>query len=157
MSPKVVFDLPQILELLPHRDPFLFVDAITKFKANKKIVATRYLRPDEPHFKGHFPQKPIMPGVLITDALAQTSGLLWGFSKKVDESTPDETNQTIFFLASDEIKFVKPALPGQTLTLESTLIESFGSFYKYKVEAYVERTLICKGKLTLAIQPEDAL
>lgn len=152
MPSKVVFDHQQVLELLPHREPFLFVDVITKFKANKKIVATRYLNPEEPHFKGHFPAQPIMPGVLITDALAQTSGLLWGFSKKADEETDDDAHQTIFFLASDEMKFVKPALPGQTLTLEATLTEQFGSFYKYKVAAYVERTLICKGKLTLAIQ-----
>lgn len=151
MAKKVIFDLPEILKLLPHREPFLFVDNIIEFKPNKRIAATRFVRPDEPFFKGHFPFEPIMPGVLITDALAQTSGLLWGFTEKESGSDRKE-GQTVFFLASDNIKYVKPVRPGETLILESTFIDSFGKLFKYKVEALVNNKTVCKGNLTLAIQ-----
>ncbi len=151
MEKKEVFGLPQILELLPHREPFLFVDSIIDFKPNKRITATRLVRPDEPFFKGHFPFEPIMPGVLITDALAQTSGLLWGFTEK-EAGSDRVAGQTVFFLATDSIKYVKPVRPGETLVLVSAFIDSFGKLFKYKVEALVNNKTVCKGNLTLAIQ-----
>jgi len=154
MATKIIYDLPDILELLPHREPFLFVDNIIEFKLNKKIVATRYLRHDEPHFKGHFPSEPIMPGVLMTDALAQTSGLLWGFSKKESKGASDDQECTIFYLASDQMKFLKPVKPGMTLVLESVFLESFGALYKYKVEALVNNKTVAKGIIVLAIQKQ---
>ena len=76
MQKKILYDTKDIMALLPHRPPFLFVDYVTSFTCNKRIVTEKYLCEDEPFFEGHFPQKPIMPGVLVTDALAQTSGLL---------------------------------------------------------------------------------
>lgn len=82
MPEKNVFTIEDIRAILPHRPPFLFVDKVTNLIPDKSIIAERKISPNEFFFKGHFPQKPIMPGVLITDALAQTSGLLWGLSKK---------------------------------------------------------------------------
>ncbi|NLL11861.1 MAG: 3-hydroxyacyl-ACP dehydratase FabZ [Fibrobacter sp.] len=155
MAKKIIYDLSDILELLPHREPFLFVDNIIEFKPNKKIVATRYLRHDEPHFKGHFPSEPIMPGVLMTDALAQTSGLLWGFTKKETKGTSDDQECSIFYLASDQMKFMKPVNPGMTLILESVFLESFGALYKYKVAAFVNNITVAKGFITLAIQKQE--
>lgn len=152
MADKIIYELSDILELLPHRDPFLFVDCITEFKLNKKIVANRYLRPDEPFFKGHFPSEPIMPGVLITDALAQTSGLLWGFTKKESSESAAKENTTIFYLASDHMKYIKLVRPDTTLVLESIFLESFGGLYKYKVAAFVNNITVAKGDITLAIQ-----
>lgn len=153
MEKKAIYNISDIMELLPHREPFLFVDSIIEFKLNKKIVGTRYLREDEPFFKGHFPSEPIMPGVLITDALAQTSGLLWGFTKKESNGSSEEKS-SIFYLASDQMKYMKPVRPGSTIILESMFLESFGALYKYKVAAFVDKTTVAKGFLTLAIQEQ---
>lgn len=154
MAKKIIFDISDIMELLPHRDPFLFVDSIVEFKPDRKIVANRYLRPDEPFFKGHFPSEPIMPGVLMTDALAQTSGLLWGFTKKVSKDSSDDEKKAIFYLATDNMKYLKPVRPGADLVLESVFMENFGLLYKYKVAAFVNNITVAKGSLTLAIQEQ---
>lgn len=155
MRNKIIYDLSDVMELLPHRDPFLFVDCITEFKPNRKIVANRFLRHDEPFFKGHFPSEPIMPGVLITDALAQTSGLLWGFTKKESEKSSDNDKKSIFYLATDNMKYLKPVRPGSDLVLESSFLENFGVLYKYKVGAFVDNITVAKGFLTLAIQEQE--
>ena len=80
MKNQLLYDISLIKEILPHRSPFLFVDRIMELKAGERIVAEKDLSPDESFFKGHFPGNPIMPGVLVTEALAQTSGLLIGLS-----------------------------------------------------------------------------
>jgi 3-hydroxymyristoyl/3-hydroxydecanoyl-(acyl carrier protein) dehydratase len=150
MSEKTVFTLEDIRAILPHRPPFLFVDKVKKLTPDKSIIAERKIDPDEFYFKGHFPQKPIMPGVLITDALAQTSGLLWGLSKK---KQPDKYSEDpeLFYLAAADMKFVSPALPGDTLRLSASFERNFGSLYRYAVEACVGRKLVAKGFLTLAM------
>jgi 3-hydroxyacyl-[acyl-carrier-protein] dehydratase len=145
------FGKEDILAILPHRPPFLFVDKVVKLIADKMIVTERELLPDEPHFAGHFPGKPIMPGVLITDGLAQTSGLLWGLSKKV--KTDDKQNiPEIFFLAAANMKYTHPAQPGDILRMTATKESSFGAFHSYTVEASVGRHLVAKGTLTLAMR-----
>lgn len=159
MSKGILFNINEIMAILPHRPPFLFVDHVTSMIAQVKIETERYIRADEPFFAGHFPSKPIMPGVLVTDALAQTSGLLWGFSKK--QATPADQRETesepeIFFLAAVNIKYVNPAYPGDTLCMISYAEGNFGQFYTYAVEAMVKRNVIAKGKLTLAMMKGKA-
>jgi len=149
MDKKIIFGLEEILEIIPHRPPFLFVDRVIKFKPNKTIVAQRTIRSDEPWLKGHFPQKAIMPGALVLDALAQTSGLLLGFSKKSNADNKDEPPK-LFYLASSNVKFTSPAFPGETLELISETREKFNNLYSYNVEATVGRKIIAKGILTLA-------
>ncbi len=144
------YGLEDILSILPHRPPFLFVDKVTKLVPDKEIVAERAIRDDEPFFKGHFPQKHIMPGVLVMDALAQTSGLLWGLSKKATGAVLTKEPR-IFFLASSTIKFVNPSFPGETLTLLAWFERSFGQLFSYSVEAIVKRKVVAKGSLTLAM------
>lgn len=151
MKNETVFTLDEIMELLPHRPPFLFVDRIVKFIPDKSIIAERVINPDEPHFAGHFPGIPIMPGVLITDALAQTSGLLWGFTKKVLQNHVSDKPE-IFFLAAANMKYVHPAKPGDILLLSAAKDKSFGALFTYDVEATVGRNLIAKGSLTLAMK-----
>jgi 3-hydroxyacyl-[acyl-carrier-protein] dehydratase len=149
MDKKTIFSLDEILQILPHREPFLFVDRVTRFVPEKMIMAERTIRSDEPWFKGHFPQKAIMPGALILDALAQTSGLLLGFSKKAkDEATTSQSQ--IFYLASSNIKFIASAYPGETLDLIAQADNNFGALYSYTVEALVGRKTIAKGTLVLA-------
>ena len=124
MNKETLYGLDEILDIIPHRPPFLFVDRVVKFKPDKMIIAERKIRDDEPWFKGHFPQKAIMPGALVLDALAQTSGLLLGFSKKA--APKDEADAPkIFFLASSNIKFTYPAFPGETLELIAETSEQF--------------------------------
>ena len=153
MPKQAVYSIEEIMAILPHRPPFLFVDNVVGLIPGKKIEAERYLRKDEFFFAGHFPQKPVMPGVLVTDALAQTSGLLLGFSRLVPENgtnTPAET-PVLFFLASVTMKYVNPAFPGDTLRLTSAADIHFSGLYTFTVEAMVKHTLIAKGKLTLAM------
>ncbi len=149
MRKETIFGLDEILQILPHRSPFLFVDRVIKFVPDKLIIAERQIDEQEPWFKGHFPQKPIMPGVLILDALAQTSGLLLGFSKKITAQGNIPPTQ-IFFLASSNIKFISPAYPKDILELYAESAEKFNGLYSYNVEATAGRKIIAKGSLVLA-------
>ena len=142
-----------VRQLLPHRPPFLFVDRVVRVKTGRMIVAERDLRADEPFFAGHFPDQPMMPGVLVTEALAQTAGLLWGLARKADGEHDDGA---MFYLGAADVKFVNPAWPGQTLELTAHARESFGRLYKYDVEACAARKTVCKGSLTLARAEERA-
>ena len=150
MTHKSVFELEDILPVLPHRPPFLFVDRVTLLEPHKRIVAERALRPDEPQFAGHFPGRPIMPGVLIAEALAQTSGLLIGLSEMSSASAPPEKPK-VFFLAVTNIKFTHPAVPGDVLVLRATSERQFAALHRFNVEATAGRNLIASGSLTLAL------
>jgi 3-hydroxymyristoyl/3-hydroxydecanoyl-(acyl carrier protein) dehydratase len=153
MSEARTFSLQEILSILPHRPPFLFVDRVTQLVPGRRIVAERDLRPDEPHFAGHFPTQPIMPGVLVTDALAQTSGLLWGLTKVVNNNGVTETPE-IFYLASASMKYTSPAVPGDTLRLFAEAERVFDRLHTYAVEATAGRNVIAKGTLTLAMKDD---
>lgn len=144
------FTLEEILKILPHRPPFLFVDRVTKMVPDALIVTERLIRADEPFFAGHFPQKAIMPGVLVLDGLAQTCGLLWGFTKQVRGGAVSDTPE-IFFLAASNMKFINPAFPGETLEMTARFERNFGALYTYEVEASSGRKVIATGKLTLAM------
>ncbi|NLD94194.1 MAG: hypothetical protein GX639_16170 [Fibrobacter sp.] len=147
------FSLDEICEILPHRPPFLFVDKVIRLIPDKMIVTERLLLESESYFAGHFPGKPIMPGVLVTDALAQTSGLLWGFSKQIGNGDPDsKVKREIFFLAAANMKYTHPAVPGDTLRMTATKDTSFGAFHSFIVEATAGRNVIAKGTLTLAMR-----
>jgi len=117
---------------------------------DKLIVTERFIRPDEPFFAGHFPGKAIMPGVLVLDGLAQTCGLLWGFTKQVRGGAVSETPE-VFFLAASNMKFVNPAYPGETLEMTARADRNFGALYTYEVEAMSKRKVIAEGTLTLAM------
>lgn len=155
---KIIYTLDDILAILPHRPPFLFVDAVTKFTPETMIETRRFIRSDEPQFTGHFPQKPIMPGVLILDALAQTSGLLLGFSRLMaaQKQGAAEEKAGLFYLAAADMKFVNPSYPGDTLIMVSQPGKNFQAFHTFTVEAAVKRNVIAKGTLTLALVKEKA-
>ena len=150
MNETALFELADLLPILPHREPFLFVDRVLKLEPHQSIVAERRLRAEEPHFAGHFPGRPIMPGVLIAEALAQTSGLLIGLSEMSFASAPPEKPKT-FFLAATSLKFTHPAVPGDTLMLRATSDRQFAALHRFNVEATAGRNLIATGSLTLAL------
>ena len=150
MTDQPLFELPELLAILPHRPPFLFVDQVMKLEPHKLIIAQRTLRPDEPQFAGHFPERAIMPGVLITEALAQTSGLLLGLSDLATGAAPPEQPK-MFFLAANTMKYTHPAAPGDVLLLRAEQDKHFGGLFRFVVEATVGRNLVASGSLTLAL------
>lgn len=150
MRDKALYELEDLLSLLPHRPPFLFVDRVIKLEPGKSITAERALRPDEPQFAGHFPGNPIMPGVLVAEALAQTSGLLIGLTQKLAAEAPPEMPK-LFFLATTNIKFTHPAAPGDVLILKAAAERQFAGLFRFNVEALTERHVIASGSLTLAM------
>ncbi len=150
MKPVPVYGPDHIRELLPHRPPFLFVDDIIRFAAGRSIEG-RYTVPSDAFWcEGHFPGEPIMPGVLLADALAQTSGLLWGFTHKAEEKK-DRAGRVMFHLASVNIKFLRPAGPGDMLLLCSLPESSYGMLHRYRVEARIGTRAAAKGILTLSM------
>ncbi len=141
------FELEEILSILPHRAPFLFVDRVLELEPGRHIIAERALRPDEFFFAGHFPGRPIMPGVLVAEALAQTSGLLLGLSEKLTASSPPEPKNLV--LARANLKFTHPAGPGDVLELRAALERTFAGLFRFEVEAKAARHLVAGGSLTL--------
>ena len=150
MTESPMYDITVIKEILPHRSPFLFVDRVTKLKAPEEIVAEKDLSPDDHFFAGHFPGKPIMPGVLVSEALAQTSGLLLGLTWKEEGQFGNQKGPGFFLLASLNMKFSTPAKPGETLRLEANLKKRYGKLYLFEVAAYVANSQVAKGTLSLA-------
>jgi 3-hydroxyacyl-[acyl-carrier-protein] dehydratase len=150
MKETLVFQLEDILAFLPHRPPFLFVDRILQLEPHQAILAERTLRPDEPFFAGHFPNRPITPGVLVAEALAQTNGLLLALSERATVSAPPAVPK-MYFLAATHLKYTSPARPGDVLQLRSTADRAFSPLFRFNDEATVGRKRIATGSLALAL------
>ena len=148
MSEHSIIDISVIKEILPHRRPFLFVDRVLHFKAGEQIIAEIDLLSDESFFAGHFPGRPIMPGVLISEALAQASGLLLGLTWKEERQL--ENLEKRLFLANVNMKFIAQVKPDETLQMESHLMKTFGGLCLFEVKAHVGDRLTTKGTLALA-------
>jgi len=145
MTSQPPFDVAVIKEILPHRSPFLFVDRVTKINYEDNIIAEKDLSPDEWFFAGHFPGKPIVPGVIVSEALAQTSGLLLGLTFKTQGR-----ERTDLSLANLTIKFITPAKPKETIRLTATLKKTYGKMFLFEAAANVLNRRIAKGTLILA-------
>lgn len=136
----------EILRILPHRYPFLLVDRILKVEMGKRIVGLKNITFNEPFFQGHFPGRPIMPGVLIMEALAQVGGILALLS------TPENMgNSSIFLMGLDKVRFRKPVLPGDQLLLELETLRSGKKFWKMRGQAFVDQTLVAEAELMAAV------
>ncbi len=141
-----VLDINGIKKLIPHRYPFLLVDKVIKFEKNVEINAIKNVSANEEFFNGHFPNFPIMPGVLIIESLAQTSAIFYLLN--LGET---ENNKNVFFMSIDGAKFRKPVLPGDSLLLKVTPITNKGRVSKTKAEAFVNNTLVCEATLTAMV------
>ncbi|MGH9391963.1 MAG: 3-hydroxyacyl-ACP dehydratase FabZ [Vicinamibacteria bacterium] len=140
-----------ILKLLPHRPPFLFVDRIIEFEPNKRIVATKRLSSDEYFFEGHFPGHPIMPGVLIIEALAQTAGVLAFLSN------PDrQGKEQCYFMSVDKAKFRRPVYPGDELALKVELLRRRDPNWKCKGRAFVSGQLVAEAEMLTRLSPRES-
>ena len=138
-------NISQILEHLPHRFPFLLVDRVIELKPEKSLVAIKNVTINEPFFAGHFPVKPVMPGVLIVEALAQAACVLASFS--VD--TPLE--ETLFYLGSIEnARFRKMVIPGDQLYLKIEVLKRKARVWKFSGTALVDNEVVCTAEMTSA-------
>lgn len=140
-----MYDVQQIQEIIPHRYPFLLVDQITEIEEGKRAVGKKNVTINEPFFQGHFPDYPVMPGVLILEALAQTGA----FAMLMKE----ENKGKIGFLAGvDKCRFKRQVKPGDTLKLEVEIVRLKGPIGKGKATATVDGELACEAEITFAIK-----
>ena len=141
----IVFDSVAIQKILPHRYPFLLVDCVTEFEPGKRIVGIKNVTLNEPFFNGHFPGRPVMPGVLIIESMAQTGGILL---LKDDEQVE---NKLVFFMGIDNVKFRKAVLPGDQLVMELIMLKARSSTFKMAGKAYVNGELVCEAEMMAGI------
>ncbi|AMO21660.1 3-hydroxyacyl-ACP dehydratase FabZ [Ramlibacter solisilvae] len=136
-------DIHQILKKLPHRYPILLVDRVLAVDPGKSIKALKNVTINEPYFIGHFPHRPVMPGVLMLEAMAQAAGLL-AFA---DESDGRDTNSVIYFVGIDGARFKRPVEPGDQLILDVEVLRNKAGIYKFKGIASVAGEVACEAEL----------
>jgi beta-hydroxyacyl-ACP dehydratase FabZ len=138
-------EVEKILELLPHRYPFLLVDRVLEVQGTQRIVGLKNVTFNEPFFQGHFPGHPVMPGVLIIEAMAQTGGLL------LMEQIPDRASKVVYFMALDNVKFRKPVVPGDQLRMEVEMLQFRGKVARMKGTALVEGKVAAEAEMLAGV------
>jgi len=144
-----MIDIQEILNILPHRYPFLLVDRILEMELGKRVVGIKNVTINEPFFQGHFPGHPIMPGVLLLEAMAQTGGVL--AMRSAEFEGMDIRTKVIYFMTIDKVKFRKPVLPGDQVRFELDLIKSRANIRGYKAQALVDGTVVAEAELMAMI------
>ncbi|WP_027858825.1 3-hydroxyacyl-ACP dehydratase FabZ [Marinobacterium jannaschii] len=143
-----MMDVKEIREYLPHRYPFLLVDRVVELNVGESIVALKNVTVNEPFFNGHFPDQPVMPGVLIVEAMAQAAGIL-GF-KTMDKKPQD--GSIYYFVGADNLRFKRPVVPGDQLRLEAKVVSERRGIWKFDVVASVDgekassATILCADR-----------
>lgn len=141
-------DIHEILEYLPHRYPFLLVDKVIDYKPGEYLIGVKNVSFNEPFFTGHFPQRPVFPGVLIMEALAQATGLL---AFKTQGKKPDGSS-LYYFAGIDNCRFKQPVEPGDQLFLEVKLVTTKRNIWKFSAEAKVDGKVVASAELMCAEQ-----
>lgn len=147
----ISMDIHEVLEYLPHRYPFLLIDRVTSYEPGKSITAVKNVTINEPFFSGHFPHRPIMPGVLIIEALAQAAAIL---SFRTMNHKADEMS-VYYFVGIDNARFKRPVVPGDTLMLEVTLKRHARSIWIFSGVARVNDTVAAEAELMCTIRSID--
>lgn len=145
-----VMDSMEIQSILPHRYPFLLVDRIRELDPDRRIVGIKNVSINEPFFQGHFPGRPVMPGVLILEALAQVGGVL-AFKSLGSVGRP-----VVYLTGIDGAKFRRPVVPGDLLRLEVDVIKKRPPFWKMQGKAFVDTELVCEAEVTAMVTDEKA-
>lgn len=143
-----MIDINEILQYLPHRYPFLLVDRIVEFEEGKRVLALKNVTINEPFFPGHFPHRPVMPGVLILEAMAQAAAVL---SFKTMGHRPDE-NSIVYFAGIDKARFKRPVGPGDQLMMEVTIARKMRNIWKYEAVARVDGEVAAEAELMCALK-----
>lgn len=142
-------DINRIMEMIPHRYPLLLVDRILEFEPKKSATGLKNVTMNEPHFLGHFPKFPIMPGVLIVEAMAQTAAIL------VVESLGQEAEgKLVYFMSIDEARFRKPVVPGDSMKIYVEALRARGNIWKFKGTAKVDDVVCAEAVYTAMIMDE---
>jgi len=139
-------DIYEILKHLPHRYPFLLIDRVTECKVGERLVGFKNVTYNEPYFQGHFPNKEVMPGVLIIEALAQATGIL---AFRTNGQVPDE-NSLYYLVGVDGVRFKQPVIPGDQLKLEVDIIKTKRGVWKFNGVASVDGKVVCTAELMCA-------
>ncbi len=140
-----MLDIEKILRILPHRYPFLLVDRVLEIEEGKSIVAIKNVTYNEPFFQGHFPQRRVMPGVLVVEAIAQTGGIL------LFHSIPDPENKLVFLSKIDNTKFRKPVVPGDQMRMEAEILKLKRRFCHVRGRALVGEEVVTEGDIMASL------
>ena len=146
-APKQTMDIGEIMALLPHRYPFLLIDRVLEMERKQRIVAIKNVTMNEPHFQGHFPDYPIMPGVLMVEAIAQTGGAL------LLTEIPDRDQKLMVFTGIEEARFRRPVTPGDQLRIEVTVLQWRSRAVKMKGVITVEGKVVCDAVVMCQVVP----
>jgi 3-hydroxyacyl-[acyl-carrier-protein] dehydratase len=147
---KTTMDIGEILAILPHRYPFLLIDRVIDIVRKKRIVAIKNVTVNEPFFTGHFPNYPIMPGVLIVEAIAQAGGAL------LLTEVPDRDNKLMVFTGIQQAKFRRPVVPGDQLRIEVDVIVWRSTAVKMQGHVFVDGKLACEATVTCQLVPRTS-
>jgi len=142
-------NIDEIMQRLPHRYPFLLIDRIIEFEKEKSIKALKNVTINEPQFAGHFPNHPVMPGVLLIEAMAQAGGML------AFQSVEDDREYLVYFTGIDGVRFRKPVRPGDQVIFELTCLRRRGMMWKLRGQAFVDGVLVCEGILMATLMPQE--
>ena len=140
----------EIIKLIPHRHPFLLIDKVTNIVPNQSITGIKSVTINEPFFPGHFPEYPVMPGVLILESMAQTAACLVSYQDKSLSS-----KNLVFFTGIEKAKFKKPVIPGNELVLKINLISNKRSLYKFNCEAFIQNKLVAFSEFSAMLVNEE--
>jgi len=143
-----VMEQAEIQALLPHRYPFLLVDRIKELEPDRRIVGIKNVTVNEPFFQGHFPGRPVMPGVLIIEAMAQVGGVL------AFKSVGPAGKPVVYLTGIDGAKFRRPVVPGDQLRFEIEVVKKRNPFWKMQAKAYVDNDLVCEAEVTAMVTEE---
>jgi beta-hydroxyacyl-ACP dehydratase FabZ len=146
---KQVYDIQKIMKFLPHRYPFIMVDRVVELVPNERIVGLKNVTINEPFFQGHFPGTPIMPGVLMIEAMAQVGGVL-----AFESAPPEEHGKVIYFMGIDKVRFRKPVIPGDQLILDVTMVKRRGVTLKMSGKATVDGNLVAEAELMAMLEKD---
>ena len=136
------FDIQEIMKLLPHRYPFIMIDRILELTPGEKVIALKNVTINEPFFQGHFPENPIMPGVLIIEAMGQAGAVLAAKSLDLESH-----GSLIFFMGMDKVKFRKPVTPGDQLIFEIKFLKQRRNVFRMSGTAYVDENIVAQAEL----------
>ncbi|OGS95740.1 MAG: 3-hydroxyacyl-[acyl-carrier-protein] dehydratase FabZ [Gallionellales bacterium RIFCSPLOWO2_02_FULL_57_47] len=149
---SIQMDIHEIIELLPHRYPFLLIDRVLSMEPDKSIVALKNVTINEPFFPGHYPHHPVMPGVLIIEAMAQASALLSFKSMKARPTENPNEKSVYYFAGIDGARFRQPVGPGDQLIIKATLVRSMRGLFKFSATAEVDGKLAAEAELMCTVK-----